>query len=93
MVIPRDGKDAAVPGRTGGIGVLEDIATAIDPGPLAVPECKDAVVARAAEKIQLLRAPDRCSSKILINAGLEDNVMAVEVRLCCPQALVETTQR
>src|SRR5882672_10121532 len=93
MVVAREGQHAAMARSAGGIGMLEDVAAAVDARPLAVPHGEDAVVARLREEVELLAAPDRGGGKVLVDAGLEADVMALEMRARAPQALVEAAER
>jgi len=75
------GKDqhAAVFGRARGVGVAEDIAAAVDAGALAVPDADDTVILGAGRQAELLRAPDRGGGEVFIYAGLELDVVLLEV--------------
>ena len=95
VVIAGDGNDAA-PGRGAGhVGVLEDIGAAVHAGALAVPDPEDTVVAVAARrrKPQLLGAPQRSGGQLLVDAGLEHNVLVAQVGRGLRQRLVITAQR
>ena len=93
MVVAHQGEHAAMLRRAGEIGVAEDVARAVDARPLAVPDRKDAVVLAFAEKLRLLRAPAGGRGKLLVEAGLEDDVGAGELLLGAPELLVETAER
>src|SRR5690606_18167454 len=71
----------------------EDIAAAVDPRTLAVPHGEHAVVLRAREQVELLRAPDHRRGKVLVDAGLELDVAALQEALGPPQILVEPAER
>src|SRR3970040_1627070 len=73
--------------------MLEYVATPVHSRSLAVPHAEHAVVARAGEHVQLLRAPDRGSGEIFIDAGLELHVVRREVFLRAPQRLVQSAER
>jgi hypothetical protein len=77
-VVAGDQQHAAVFRGAGVVGVLEDVAAAVDAGPLAVPHRKDAVEFRLREQVQLLRAPDRGGGDVLVDAGLEADVVLLE---------------
>ena len=47
VVVTGNGQDTAMSRRTGGVGVLEHIARAVDARPLAVPDADDAILAEA----------------------------------------------
>ncbi len=93
VVVAGQHQHAAVLRRAGVIGVLEDVAAAVDAGPLAVPHREHAVVARAGIQVGLLRAPDRRRGEVLVQPRLELDVRAVEEGLRLPQRLVEPAQR
>jgi len=93
VIVAREHQDAAVPRRAGGVGVLEHVAAAVDARPLAVPHGVDAVVFRAGKEVHLLRAPDRGRRQVLVDAGLELDVVALEMLLRAPQRLVEPAER
>src|SRR6185436_8046752 len=84
---------AAVLGGAGGVRVLEDVAAAVDARAFAVPHREDAVVTRLREQVELLRAPDRGRSEVLVDPGLEPNVVALEMRARAPERLVEPAER
>ena len=48
---------------------------------------------RAGEQVDLLRAPDRGRGQVLVDAGLEHDVVLLEELLGAPQRLVEPAQR
>ncbi len=93
MVVARDQQHAAVFRGAGEIHVFEHVAAAIDAGPLAIPQRKDAVVIRLADQLDLLRSPHCRGGKFFVHAGLEFDVMGLQMLFGFPQRLVETTQR
>src|SRR5688572_30213818 len=93
VIVAGEDQHAAVARSARRIGVLEDITAAIDPRSLAVPHGEDAVVLRAREEIELLRAPDRGRREVLVQARLEADVAALEVLPRAPQRLVEAAER
>jgi hypothetical protein len=72
--------------------VLEYVPAAVHPGPLPVPHREYAVVLRAWKQVQLLRAPDGGGGEVFVHAGLEPDVMIVEMLLGPPQGLVEAAE-
>ena len=85
----------AAPGRGAGhVGMLEHIGAAVHARPLAVPDAKHPVVASrvSRRKTELLRAPDGGGGQLLIDAGLEVDVMLAQVILGLPQRLVVAAQ-
>jgi hypothetical protein len=71
MVVAGHRQYAAMLPGAGRVGVLEDVAAAIDARTLAVPHAEDAVMFGAGRQIDLLRAPQRRGGKVFIDAGLE----------------------
>src|SRR6185312_4004582 len=61
------------------IAVAEDVAAAVDAGTLAVPDADHAIVVRAGREVELLRAPDRGGRQVLVHAGLEFDVVLLEM--------------
>ena len=74
VVVAHQGQHAAMPRRSGEIGVAEDVAGAVDAGTLAVPDREHAVVLAFAEQFGLLRAPAGGRRQLLVEARLEDDV-------------------
>ena len=60
------------------VGVAEDVAGAVDAGALAVPDAEDAVVLAVAAQLGLLRAPERGRGEVLVEAGIEDDVVLLQ---------------
>ena len=80
VVVAHQGQDAAVPRRAGVVGVAEDVAGPVDAGTLAVPQAEDAVVLAFAAQLGLLRAPDGGRGDVLVEAGLELDVVLLKQR-------------
>ncbi len=93
VIVAGEREHAAVARSPRGIGVLEDVAATVDTRAFAIPHREHAVVARLGEEIQLLRPPDRGGGQVFVDARLEAHVMALEVLLRAPQALVEAAKR
>ena len=68
------------------LACLRTSPRAVDAGALAVPQGEDAVILGAGEEVDLLAAPDRGRGEVLVEAGLEMDVMALEEALGLPQA-------
>ena len=79
VVVAGEAQHAAVFRRARGIAVAEHVAAAVDAGALAVPDADHAVVPGALRQIELLRAPDRGGREVLVHAGLEFDVVLLEV--------------
>ena len=93
VVVAHQRQHAAVPGGAGEIGVAEDVAGAVDAGALAVPEPEHAVELAFAAQLGLLRAPQRGGGDVLVDAGLEADVVFVERALGADELLVEAAER
>ena len=73
--------------------MAEHVAGAVDARPLAVPHAEHAVVFALAAQLGLLRAPDRGRREVLVEAGLEQDVVALERGLGAHELLVEPAER
>src|SRR5262249_46041422 len=73
--------------------MAEDVAAAIDAGALAVPDADHAIIFGTRGQIELLRAPDRGGGEILVHAGLEFDVVLLEVLSRGEQLLVVAAER
>src|SRR5476651_2097226 len=93
MIVARERDHAAILRRSGGIAVLQHVHRAIDAGALAVPDREDAIDLRAGEQVGLLAAPHRRRREILVEAGLEVDVVFLEVPLRAPQRVVVHAER
>ena len=93
VVVAGDHQHAAMLRRAGGVGVAEDVAAAVDPRPLAVPDREDAVMARVVVKIELLGTPHRRGGEVLVQPRLEANAVGVEEGLRLGELLVHVAQR
>ena len=63
------------------------------PGPFAVPHGEYAVVIRVADQVDLLRAPDGGRGQLFVDAGLELDVVRVEMLARLPERLVQPAER
>ena len=78
VIVPGNCNDTSKRGCAGHIGMLKHIGTAVNTRPLAVPQPKNAIVLfLCGIKLYLLRSPHCSRGKLLINAWLKDNVMAL----------------
>src|SRR5262249_19831524 len=93
VVVAGKHQHAAVLGGAGRIGVAEDVAAAIDAGTLAVPDADHTIILRAGRETQLLRTPDRSRRQVLVHAGLELDVVLLEMLSRCEELLVVTAER
>ena len=93
VVVAGQTQHAAVLGRARGIAVAEYVAAAVDAGALAVPDADHAIVPGAGRKIELLRAPDRGRGEVFVHAGLELDVVLLEVFSRGEQLLVVAAER
>ena len=93
MIVARHHQHAAMRRGAGGVGVLEHVATAVHARPLAIPHAEHAVVTRAGKQVDLLRAPDRGGGQVLVDAGLELDMVRLQVLGGLPHVLVHAAQR
>ena len=93
VIIARDQQHAAVLGGAGEVHVLEHVAAAVHARALAVPQGEHAVVVRLPDQVHLLRAPYRGGGQLLVDTGLELDVMRVEMLARLPERLVQAAQR
>ncbi|MGY3468130.1 hypothetical protein ACVW0I_005001 [Bradyrhizobium sp. LM6.11] len=73
--------------------MTEHVAAAIDAGTLAVPDADHAVILGAGGEVELLRAPDRGRGQILVHAGLELDVVLLEMLARGEELLVIAPER
>jgi hypothetical protein len=92
VVVAGQRQHAAVLAGADDVGVLEDVAAAVDARPLAVPHAEHAVVFGAREQVDLLGAPDRGRRHVLVQPGLELDVVVLEHPLRPPEVEVERAQ-
>jgi len=71
------------------IHVLEHVAAAVDPRPLAIPHRKHAVVPGGTDQIDLLRAPHGGRGQVFIHARHELDMTCLQELVGFPQRLVE----
>ncbi len=93
VVIAGQHQHAAVARRPGRVRVLEHIPGAVHTRPLAVPHAEHAVELRIRVHIDLLRTPDRRRGEVLVQAGLEHDIVRGEMLLGFPQRLVQRSER
>ena len=93
VVIPGDRQHAAQAVGAQGVGAAERVARAIDAGPLAVPHAEDAADPGAGEGLDLLRAPQHGGGHVLVQPGLETDVVRGEEFLPAPQFQIEPAER
>src|SRR5947209_4634659 len=73
--------------------MAEHVAGAVDARPLAVPHAEHAVVFAFAAQLGLLRTPNRGRREVLVQAGLEENVVLIQRRLGAHELLVKAAER
>ena len=93
MIVAGQREYASVRRRTGGVGVREHVAGSVDARSLAVPHGENAIEPRPWEQTDLLASPDRGCAKVLVNAGLEVDAMAIGEFLGSPKSEIETAER
>ena len=89
MVVAGQRQHPAIGRGAGRIAVLQRVAAAVDPRPLAVPHGKHAVIFGAGKQVQLLAAPHRRRRQLLVDRRLEFEVVALDKAAGAPQRLVE----
>ena len=80
MIVAGQREHAAMPRGAGGVGVLQRVDRAVDAGPLAVPDAEHAIDRGAGKQADLLAAPHRGRGEILVEAGLEVDVVRLQER-------------
>ena len=92
-IVAHQRDDAAVARSSREIGVAEDVAGAVDAGALAVPQREDAVEAAFTAQLRLLRSPDRGRRQLLVEPGLEMDVIGGEQVRQLKELLIEPADR
>ena len=92
-IVAGEREHAAEPGGPGEVGVAEDVAGAVHPRALAVPDGENAILQRVLEQRKLLRAPDGGGGEILVDRGVEADAGFREERLGAPEFLVDAAER
>ena len=95
MVVAGDGDHTAPSRRARHIRVLEDIRAAVHSRTFAVPDAENAIkpIGSRWREAELLGSPQRGRRQLLVDAGLENNVLGLEVLGRLDQRLVVATQR
>ena len=73
--------------------MFQHVHGAIDARTLAVPDGEDTVILRGGIEVGLLRAPDGGRGQILVQTGLEPDVVLLQVLLGLPELLVIGAER
>src|ERR1700742_1654034 len=93
VIVSSETQPPAIFRRPRRIAVTEHVAAAIDARALAVPDADDTVVPGAFGEIELLRTPDRSGGEVFVHAGLEFDVVLVEVFAGGEKLLVVAAER
>ena len=93
VIVADDRQHTAVGRRACRIGVFEDVHGAVEAGSLAVPDAEDAIDGGAGAHPDMLRPPHGGRAELLVDAGLEDDVVVGEQLLGPPQLLIVVAQR
>ena len=93
MVVAGERDHAAILRGAGGIAVLQHVHRAVDARALAVPDAEHAIDRGAREEVGLLAAPHRGRREVLVEAGLEVDVVLFQVALRAPQRVVVHAER
>ena len=71
VVVAEDEQDAAFGRYALQVGVLDRIARAVDPRPLAIPHAEHAIDLAPGHEVDLLGTAERGEREILVEAGLK----------------------
>ena len=93
MVVAGQRDHAAVRRGAGRVRMLERIQRTVDAGALAVPDAEHAIDLGAGKHADLLAAPHRGCRQILVEAGLEFDVMFFKEAFGAPQRVVVHAER
>ena len=92
-IVAAERQHAAIARHAREVGVLEDVARAVDAGALAVPHAEDAVVLRPREEVGELAPVDRGGAEVLVEAREEDDVVLAEEVGVALERQVEAAER
>ena len=92
VVVARNAQDPAPSSRPREVPVLEDVAAPVHPGALPVPDREHPVVLRAGEDLGVLRAPHGGRREILVEAGVEADVVLLEEGPRLDEGVVEASE-
>ena len=93
VVVAGERERAALGRGASEIGVAQRIGRSVDARSLAVPDAEHAIDRRAGKVVQLLGAPNRRRSEVLVKARAEDDVVLLELRRRAPQLDVVAPER
>ena len=95
VVVARHRNHPAPLGGAGHVGVLEHVAAAVHARALAIPDAEHAIklVGAGRGKAELLCTPQGSGSQLFVDAGLENDVLGLEVFPGLDQRLVIPAQR
>jgi hypothetical protein len=93
VIVAGEHDDAAMRRGAGRIAVLQHVHRAVDARALAVPDGEHAIDGGAGEQVDLLRTPDGRGAQVLVEAGLEVDVVFLEVLFRAPQRVVIHAER
>ena len=92
VVVPRDAQDPAPSSRPREVPVLEDVAAPVHPRPLSVPDREHPVVLPAGEDLGVLGPPHRGGREVLVEAGVEADVVRLEEGPSLDEGVVEAAE-
>ena len=92
VVVAVNGQHTAVAVGAKIVTVFEGVATAIDAGTFAVPDCEHTIDSGVWNRVQLLGADHRGGRQVFVDARLEEDVMGCELGLFLPQGTVVASQ-
>ena len=88
MIVAGERQYAAVPLGAGRIGVLQGVDRAVDTRSLAVPDAEYAIDLGARKQSDLLAAPHRGRSQILVQARNEGDILRLQEGFGAPQRVI-----
>ena len=93
VIVAHAGDHAAQRRGAGHVGMAEHVARAVDARPLRVPHAEDALMRALAAQMRLLSAPERRRGQILVQTGIEKDVMGFQLCLRADHVLIHPAQR
>ena len=93
MIVARHDQHAAMFRGARRIGMAQHIAAPVDAGALAVPDAEHAVIGTLAPHLGLLGSPYRGGGQVLIEAGMELDVLRRKLRFGALEGLVDAPDR
>src|SRR5690606_2184310 len=93
VVVSRHDENAALTGGTRTMRMAKDVAAAVEPGALPVPEAEYAIDRGLWVQRHLLRPPHRGQGKVFVDPRLEPDVLGLQMPVRAPRLGVDARQR